>query len=105
MSAQSPPPSTTPSLVSESTIDKKLTNSLILTSLSQSFFYPEVLDALREHFTSFGPIHSWAPITAFGRVIMVYWHAEDAEQAKIECDNMVLADEDGRVCVFPCYRD
>lgn len=94
----SPTPSSTPSLTSQSASEQD-TNTLILTSLSPSFFYPDVLNALREHFSSFGQLHSWAPITAFGRIIMVFWHSEDAEQAKVECDGMVLADDDGRVCV------
>ncbi|KAG8885972.1 carbohydrate-binding module 1 protein [Tulasnella sp. 331] len=100
MSTASPPQSSTPSLASVSTADHD-TNSLILTSLSPSFFYPEVLDALHAHFSSYGHLHSWAPITAFGRIMMVYWHSEDAEQAKLECDGMVLADEDDRVITTP----
>ncbi|KAG8905861.1 carbohydrate-binding module 1 protein [Tulasnella sp. 403] len=92
-----PPQSTTPSLVADSTIVEDETNTLILTSLSPTFFNPEVLDALRDHFSSYGELHTWAPLKGFRRIVMVYWSNEDAARAREECDGMVLADENDKV--------
>ena len=91
----SPVETATPSLVAESLIETD-TNTLILTQLSPSFFAPECLQALKDHFESYGSLHSWAPLKAFNRVVMVYWNVDDASHARQECDEMVLADEDGR---------
>lgn len=88
--------SKTPSLISDIIDEDDVgTNTLILTPLSKSFFDPSVLDALKEHFSSYGDLHSWAPLKSWQRIIMVYWNSEDAEHARSECDMMQLADEGG----------
>lgn len=66
------------------------TNTLIIAQMPPEFFEPAVLAALRDHFSLFGAVHSWAPIRAFNRTILVY-HSEDAaESAKLQCDNLEL---------------
>ncbi|KAG9050793.1 carbohydrate-binding module 1 protein [Tulasnella sp. UAMH 9824] len=92
--------SSTPSLVAES-ISEDDTNTLILTSLPTAFFHAEVLAALRAHFESYGSLHTWAPLKGFSRVVMVYYNVEEAGRAKFECDQMVLADEQGKVISTP----
>ncbi|KAG8895460.1 carbohydrate-binding module 1 protein, partial [Tulasnella sp. 417] len=92
--------SSTPSLVAES-ISEDDTNTLILASLPTSFFHAEVLAALRAHFEGYGALHSWAPLKGFSRVVMVYYNVDDAGKAKVECDQMVLADEQGKVISTP----
>lgn len=95
MSSTPPHPrSSTPSLVAESLTEDE-TNTLIVTNLSVTFFSPPVLEALRQHFETYGHLHSWAPLKGFRRIVMVYWNTEDASRARIECDEMVLADEEG----------
>jgi hypothetical protein len=54
------------------------------------FFEPAVLTALRDYFTLFGAVHSWAPIRAFNRTILVYYSEDAAESAKTQCDNLKL---------------
>ncbi|TFY81601.1 hypothetical protein EWM64_g2411 [Hericium alpestre] len=66
------------------------TNTLVITSIPAPFFHPLVMQALREHFEHFGPIHTWAPIRAFARVILVYYNEDAAEEAKIRCDGLVV---------------
>ncbi|KAG8927515.1 carbohydrate-binding module 1 protein [Tulasnella sp. 419] len=90
----------TPSLAPESLASDE-TNTLILASLSPTFFEPTVLDALKDHFSSYGHIHSWAPLKGFGRIIIVFWRVEDADIVKVECDGMVLADDDGKIISAP----
>ena len=103
MESTTPPRSSTPSLVAESIADED-TNTLILTSVPVEFFIPDVLAALRDHFASYGQLHSWAPLKGFRRIVMTYWTVEDAAQARVECDGMVLADEEGKVCVTAIYH-
>jgi hypothetical protein len=68
------------------------TNTLVVTQLPGVFFeHAEVLDALRAHFGAFGPLRAWAPLRAFGRAILVYEHAADAERVKRHCDGLSLA--------------
>ncbi|KAI0062072.1 Calcipressin [Artomyces pyxidatus] len=66
------------------------TNTLVLTSLPEPYFHPIVMSALRDHFETYGEVHTWAPIRAFGRVILVYRSEEDAEEAKLHCDGIVI---------------
>jgi calcipressin-2 len=69
----------------------QLTNTLVVTQLPPEFFaHVEILDALRDHFGAFGPLHSWAPLKAFHRAILVYYAAEDAERVKLHCDGLSL---------------
>ena len=68
------------------------TNTLIITSLSSPFFHPRVQAALRAHFEFFGEIHTWAPITGLGRIMVVYWNEDSAECAK-GLDGTVIGEE------------
>ena len=58
------------------------TNTIIITSLSTPFFHPRVQAALRLHFEYFGNIHTWAPLTGLGRIMVVYWDEDAVEGAK-----------------------
>ncbi|KAF8532013.1 Calcipressin [Gautieria morchelliformis] len=73
-----PPPAITP------------TNTLVLASLPASFFHPRILDALREHFALYGALHTFAPISAFGRAIIVYYEDHAAEQGKQNLDGLEI---------------
>lgn len=64
------------------------TNTLILTSLPAAFFHPSILEPLRDHFMSYGELHTWAPLKGFGRIIAVFWNVEDAERLRQECDGL-----------------
>jgi len=70
------------------------TNTIIITSLSAPFFHPRVQAALRVHFEYFGQIHTWAPLTGLGRIMVVYWSEEAVEGAK-SLDGTVIG-EDGQ---------
>jgi len=69
------------------------TNTLILTSLPASLFHHEVLQALKDLFSSFGVLHSWAPIKGWGRIFVVYWDEQTAEDAKRGTDGLNLGSE------------
>ena len=66
------------------------TNTLIVASLPQELFETVALDALRNHFASYGCINQWAPISAFRRVIIVYENEDAAESAKQQSDPVVI---------------
>lgn len=68
------------------------TNTLIITQLPAEFFHQSILDALREHFALFGPLHAWAPLKGFARIILVYLSEDAAEDAKKHCDGLTLED-------------
>lgn len=67
------------------------TNTLAVTSLPRSFFQPEILDALKDHFGSFGEINQWVPLAGFARIIIVYETSHSAEVAKRHSDRIVIA--------------
>ena len=92
-----------PELKSDSLPDTESTrtNTLVLASIPASFFEPVVLDALRSHFESYGEIHTWAPLKAFARVIIVYYDEEAAELAKESCDSLFIDATDFRCADFP----
>ncbi|KAH9914495.1 Calcipressin [Epithele typhae] len=85
-------PSSPPSLTMSSPSVSARTNTLVVTRLPPHFFEPIIQDALRSHFETYGPLHTWAPIRGFARVIMVYFSEEDAEIAKETNDGLVLGD-------------
>ncbi|KAI0927853.1 hypothetical protein AcW1_005269 [Taiwanofungus camphoratus] len=66
------------------------TNTLVITQLPPTFFEPVVLEALRNHFATYGEIHAWAPLKSFARVILVYYSEDDAETAKQNCDYLFI---------------
>ncbi|KAL7422949.1 hypothetical protein Q5752_002247 [Cryptotrichosporon argae] len=65
-----------------------LTNTLALLLPSLALFDAAVLTLLREHYEAFGPLAHWAPVRAFGRVILVYAREGDAERARHEGDRL-----------------
>ncbi|QRV86829.1 calcipressin [Ceratobasidium sp. AG-Ba] len=69
------------------------TNTLIIPSLPASFFDPLVLQALRDLFTSYGQLHTWAPLRGLGRIIVVYWDGRLAEDAKQGTDGLKLGSD------------
>jgi hypothetical protein len=81
----SPPPSLLPDLPPE-----ERTNTAALLLPHQALFAPPILDILRAHYESFGTIAHWAPIRAFGRVIIVWHEVEGCEWAKREGDFLKL---------------
>ena len=77
------------------------TNTLIVTNLPTVFFHPSVLQALRDHFATYGEIHAWAPLRSFGRIIIVYYEEQVAERVKFECDNLTVDATSTRYVFFP----
>jgi len=64
------------------------TNTLVLAGIPQSFFHPAVIGALRDHFALYGELHTFAPIRAFGRAIIVYYEERAAEKGKLSLDGI-----------------
>ncbi|KAJ2974143.1 hypothetical protein NUW54_g11938 [Trametes sanguinea] len=85
-------PSTPPSLTMSSPTSPQRSNTMVIAHLPESFFEPEIQDALRSHFQSYGPLHTWAPIRGLKRVFIVFYSAEDAETAKESNDGLILGD-------------
>ncbi|KAF8528147.1 Calcipressin [Hysterangium stoloniferum] len=65
------------------------TNTLILASLPPSFFHPSILNILRGYFAEFGDLHTFAPLRAFGRAIIVYYENDAAEEGKLNLDDLL----------------
>ncbi|KAF7316983.1 hypothetical protein HMN09_00432700 [Mycena chlorophos] len=85
------------------------TNSLAVTGngigIPKSFFRPELLDLMREHFETFGQINNWVPLSTFGRILVVYQQEADAESAKLQSDPIVIdQSEDRPELVLRVYR-
>ncbi|KAI0628789.1 Calcipressin-domain-containing protein [Trametes polyzona] len=81
------------------------TNTLVITRVPPRFFEPLFQEALRSHFATYGPLHTWAPIKGFARIIMVYYSEEDAEIAKESNDGLVLGEmHDHPEVVLRVYR-
>lgn len=85
----SPPPLDPPSSASA-----EPTNTLALLLPHPFLFHPPILALLRTHYASFGSIHTFAPIRAFGRVIIVYADDESAMRAKREGDHLEIGGEE-----------
>ena len=71
------------------------TNTLVLASLPPSFFHPLILGALRDHFSHYGQLHTFAPIRAFGRAIIVYYENRSAEEGKLSLDGIEVGGSAG----------
>ncbi|KAF4604315.1 carbohydrate-binding module 1 protein [Pleurotus pulmonarius] len=82
--------SSSPSSSRPSSPKNDKTNTLAITSLPKSFFSPNVLDALRRHFVSFGSINQWVPLPGFGRIIVVFEVDDHAETAKLQSDPIII---------------
>lgn len=52
--------------------------------------FPSLVTVLRDHFESYGEINQWVPLPSFGRVIIVYDHKEEAEEAKLQWDALMV---------------
>lgn len=74
--------------------DVSPTNTLILTSLPAAFFHSSVLNPLRTYFETYGPIHSWAPLKSFGRILVTFQSVEDAERLRESCDGLHVGGPD-----------
>ncbi|KAL1746508.1 Calcipressin-domain-containing protein [Schizophyllum fasciatum] len=72
------------------------TNTLAVTRLPASFFDPLILDILRDHFAQYGPINQWAPLSGFGRILVVYESDAAAEAAREACGTIVVEPTDAR---------
>ncbi|KAL7410168.1 Calcipressin-domain-containing protein [Mrakia frigida] len=70
------------------------TNTLALLLPHPFLFHPPILALLRSHYETFGTIHTWAPIRAFGRVIVVFDDEEGAMRAKREGDRLEIGGEE-----------
>ncbi|KAJ7589504.1 calcineurin-binding protein [Mycena floridula] len=93
------------SSVSSSSQYYQKTNTIAITSLPKPYFYPEILDVLHHHFSSYGEINQWVPLPGFGRILVVYVNDEAAEAAKLECDTIQLdATEDRPEVILRVYR-
>lgn len=64
------------------------TNTLVLAGIPPSFFHPVIIGALRDHFALYGELHTFAPIRAFGRAIIVYYENHAAEKGKLSLDGI-----------------
>lgn len=84
-SAQVSPP---PSLLSDDPTESTNTAALLLPHLA--LFSPSILEILRDHYEKFGVIAHWAPVKAFGRVIIVWQEVEGCELAKRNGDYLKL---------------
>ena len=70
------------------------TNTLALVLPHPFLFSPPLQSLLRDHYETYGEIRAWAPIRAFGRVMVVYTTFAAAERAKREGDRLVLGEDD-----------
>ncbi|KZT53880.1 Calcipressin [Calocera cornea HHB12733] len=86
------PLSSRPPSLSISVESEQPTNTLIIPNLPPAFFAPSVLEALKQHFASYGELYAWTPLKGFKRILVVYYDAEDAEAAR-ESDNLVIGHE------------
>ncbi|KAL1659022.1 Calcipressin-domain-containing protein [Schizophyllum commune] len=77
------------------------TNTLAVTRLPASFFDPLILDILRDHFAQYGPINQWAPLSGFGRILVVYERDASAEAAREACGTIVVEPTDSHVASEP----
>ena len=86
--SQTPPHSL--SLPPIPSLDPEPTNTYALLLPHLSLFGPDILHLLRRFYEKFGPIRHWAPVKAFGRVIIVWDEVDDASQAKKQGDWLEL---------------
>lgn len=74
--------------------DSSRTNTLAVTQIPRAFFEPVVINTLRRYFEGFGEVHTWAPLKAFGRIIVVYYDEEAVELAKEGSDGLFIETAD-----------
>ena len=80
--------SSPPSLLYDPTPEQTNTQALLLPH--QALFASPILQILREHYESYGKIAHWAPVRAFGRVIIVWEEVDGADRAKRDGDFLKL---------------
>ncbi|KAH9857495.1 Calcipressin [Lenzites betulinus] len=98
-------PTSPPSLTISRPSSPQRTNTLVITRVPTHFFVPLIQEALRSHFSTYGPLHTWAPIKGLARIIMVYFSEEDAEIAKESNDGLILGEmQDHPEVVLRVYR-
>jgi hypothetical protein len=68
--------------------DRTNTAALLLPHLA--LFAPPILQILRDHYENYGKIAHWAPVKAFGRVIIVWEEVEFCQEAKRQGDFLKL---------------
>ncbi|TFK84018.1 Calcipressin [Polyporus arcularius HHB13444] len=85
-------PTSPPSLTTSSPVSPHRTNTLVITRLPPHFFEPIIQEALKSHFSTYGPLYAWAPIRGLARVILVYFSEEDAEMAKETNDGLIIGE-------------
>lgn len=85
MTTTPPPP-----LEPDSASGEESTNTLALLLPHLSLFATPILEILRDHYSTYGPLAHWAPVKGFGRVILVYEENDDAARAKKEGDWLKL---------------
>ncbi|TBU41355.1 Calcipressin [Dichomitus squalens] len=85
-------PTSPPSLTMSSPASPQRTNTLVITRLPPHFFEPLIQQAFKSHFSTYGPLHTWAPIKGLARVIMVYYSEDDAEMAKESNDGLTFGE-------------
>lgn len=79
-----------PHLPSTSPADQQKTNSISVTGVPKSFFDPQILNVLHDHFATYGSMNQWVPLAGFGRIIIVYYQEADAEAAKQQSDPIIV---------------
>ncbi|RKP14621.1 Calcipressin-domain-containing protein, partial [Piptocephalis cylindrospora] len=62
-------------------ISPQATNTLLLTDMDTALFTPVLLDSVREVMEELGKLHSFSPMPAFGRIVIVYPTALEAALA------------------------
>lgn len=55
--------------------------------------HSSLLPAFHAHFATYGTLHAWTPLPAFGRVVCVYETEAEAQAARNEMDGFFWADE------------
>ncbi|TLD14795.1 calcineurin binding protein-like protein [Venturia nashicola] len=68
-------------------------NTLIITNLDNpAIFRPENLIEIRQLINQYVPIHTWAPLKSFRRIIVSFFDVESAVLIRKELDNEIIFD-------------
>jgi hypothetical protein len=66
------------------------TNTLTIAPVPKEFFQEAVLTVLKNHFSNFGEINQWVPLSSFFRIIVVFDSEDAAENAKLLSDPITI---------------
>ncbi|KAG8217174.1 Calcipressin [Butyriboletus roseoflavus] len=80
------------------------TNTLLITQVPGDFFQTVILEALRDFFALYGEINQWVPLSCFSRIIVVYYNEDSAEQAKLNCDPLIIQPSYGSPTTLRVFR-